>query len=379
VSLRVAFYSHNGFGLGHVTRNAKLAHALLRRRPNADVLLITGSVGTHELPLPNVDYVKLPSVRKQATGRWRPHSLDIEMEHLLRLRRTIILEAVRAYRPHLFITDFLPLGVEGELEPALAELAARRDAVAVIGFRDILDEPQTVRETWEADGSREALGELYDRVLVYGDPEWFDFARYGVAPQVPYYVGLLGDANGAARSRPSDETRVLASSGGGADGYQVLAAALEAVELLNEKRRDPINCTVYAGLLMPEPDYQRLRAIGKRMGGRVRRFVDDMPRAVARANAVVGMCGYNTVCDFLSFRRPALVVPRSGPSREQPIRAAILAERGLAESIPLAEATARDIAESLAYVLEEHEYPEDELPDLDGVEHTIDAVLELIE
>ena len=43
MSLRVAFYSHNGFGLGHVTRNAKLAQALLRRRPNADILLITGS------------------------------------------------------------------------------------------------------------------------------------------------------------------------------------------------------------------------------------------------------------------------------------------------------------------------------------------------
>jgi predicted glycosyltransferase len=379
LSLRVAFYSHNGFGLGHITRNAKLAHALLRRRPNADVLLITGSPGTHAVPLPNVDYVKLPSVRKQATGRWRPHSLDIEMEHLLRLRRTIILEAVRAYRPHLFVTDFLPLGVERELQPALEELARRRDAASVIGFRDILDEPQAVRATWEADGSLDALVELYDRVLVYGDPEWFDFASYGVPAELPHYVGLLGDANGVVRGRLSEETRVLASSGGGADGYPVLAAALEAVERLNEQRRKPINCTVYAGLLMAEPDYQRLRAIGKRMGGRVKRFVDDMPRAVARANAVVGMCGYNTVCDFLSFRRPALVVPRSGPSREQPIRASILAERGLAESVPLAEATAHDIAESLEYVLEEDDYPENELPDLDGIENTVDAVLELVE
>jgi predicted glycosyltransferase len=97
LSLRVAFYSHNGFGLGHITRNAKLAQAFLRRRPNADVLLITGSAGLHEVPLgPNLDVVKLPSVRKQATGRWRPHALDIEMENLLSLRRTFILESIRA-------------------------------------------------------------------------------------------------------------------------------------------------------------------------------------------------------------------------------------------------------------------------------------------
>jgi hypothetical protein len=44
LSLRIAFYSHNGFGLGHFTRNAKLARALLRRRPNADILLILEAV-----------------------------------------------------------------------------------------------------------------------------------------------------------------------------------------------------------------------------------------------------------------------------------------------------------------------------------------------
>src|SRR3954463_7428976 len=151
VSLRIAFYSHNGFGLGHITRNAKLAQALLRHRPNADILLITASAGLNELPaIPQVDYVKLPSVRKQSAGRWRPQSLDIEMEHLLRLRRVMILEAVRAYRPHLFVADYLPLGVERELAPALELLRERGDARAAIGFRDILDDPTSVKESWAA-------------------------------------------------------------------------------------------------------------------------------------------------------------------------------------------------------------------------------------
>src|SRR6266508_5619012 len=179
MSLRVAFYSHNGFGLGHVRRNAMLSESLLRRRPNADVLLITGSAALHEFPLPpNVDYVKLPSVRKQATGRWRPQALDIEMEHLIRLRQTIILEAVRAYRPHLFVADFLPLGVDRELVPTLEELSARPEARTAIGFRDLLEDPAVIRQAWDADGVRAALEELYDLVLVYGEPGWFDFAQY---------------------------------------------------------------------------------------------------------------------------------------------------------------------------------------------------------
>jgi predicted glycosyltransferase len=380
LSLRIAFYSHNGFGLGHFTRNAKLARALLRRRPNADILLITGSAGLHELPaIPNVDYIKLPSVRKQATGRWRPQSLDIEMEHLLRLRRTIILEAVRAYRPHLLVADYLPLGVERELEPALEELRGRGDARAAIGFRDILDDPASVRELWDTDGSRDALTELYDLVLVYGDPTWFDFARYGLPPDLPRYVGLLGDPRAASSGRTNGAPRLLSTSGGGADGYPVLSASLEAHDLVQARLEGGMRCTAITGPLIQDPDYQRLRAIGKRTGARVRRYVDNMPTLLARANVVVGMAGYNTVCDVLSFRRPAVIVPRPGPSREQTLRAELLAERGLAKNLPLAECTAGTLAEAVVPLLEETHLPEDGFPRLDGVERAAAALLELVE
>jgi predicted glycosyltransferase len=380
LSLRVAFYSHNGFGLGHVARNAKLAQELLRRRPNADILLITGSAGLHELPaIPQVDYVKLPSVRKQATGRWRPQSLDIEMEHLLRLRRMMILEAVRAYRPHLFVADYLPLGVERELAPALEELRARGDARAAIGFRDILDDPVTVKETWAADGSGDALRELYDLVLVYGDADWFDFTRYGLDAGLPQYVGFLGDPAAEPRTRPSDETRVLSTSGGGADGYPVLSATLEALDRVQAARSERVSCTAVTGPLMQELDFQRLRAIGKRSGGRVRRFVDNMPTLFARAQAVVGMGGYNTICDVLSYRRPAVIVPRPGPSQEQTIRAKVLADRGLATIVPLAECTNEVLAGAVLPLLDADSTSNGTLPRLDGLKRSADALLALVE
>jgi len=381
VSLRIAFYSHNGFGLGHITRNAKLAQALLRHRPNADILLITGSAGLNELPaIPNVDYVKLPSVRKQAAGRWRPQSLDIEMEHLLRLRRTMILETIRAYRPHLLVADYLPLGVERELEPALEELRRRGDARAAIGFRDILDDPATIAETWDLDGTREALSELYDLVLVYGDREWFDFESYGLPPDLPRYVGFLGDPTATRKTRAASEARVLSTSGGGADGYPMLAASVEALEALEGELDGAVNWTAITGPLMQEPDFQRLRVIGKRTGARVRRYVDNMPTQVARASAVVGMGGYNTVCDVLSYRVPALIVPRYGPSREQAIRADVLASRGLALTLPLLECTAATVAEAVMELLHTPPQPaDDSLPRLDGLERAAEALLELVE
>ncbi len=379
MSLRVAFYSHNGFGLGHVTRNLKLARALLARRPNADVLIITGSAGLQELPVPaQVDYVKLPSVRKQSTGRWRPHALDIEMEQIVRLRRTIILESVRAYRPHLFVADFLPLGVDGELLPALEELNARSDAHTAIGFRDILDDPVVIRRSWAQDGSLRALEELYDLVLVYGEPQWFDFSAYGLPRGLPRYVGFLGDPEGVMRVHPTGGVRILASCGGGADGYRVLAAGLEAAALLRETVEGDVGVTAYAGSLMPESDFERLRGVAKSSQGRVRRFAEDFQRKLARSTAVVGMAGSNTVYDILSFRRPAVLVPRPGPSREQVMRANILADRGLATVVPLSHCTARNLAEALLHVIRQRSYPDSALPALNGVDRAVDALLELV-
>jgi predicted glycosyltransferase len=374
------FYSHNGFGLGHARRNLKLAEGLFRRKPSADVLLLTGSAGFHRFPLPeNVDYVKLPTVRKQASGRWRPQTLDIEMEHLMNLRRTIILESVRSYRPHLFVADFLPLGVDRELLPALEELAERDDARTVIGFRDVLDEPAAIKEAWNGDGTREAIEGLYDLTLVYGEPKWFDFAAYGLNSDRTRYVGLLGDPDVAPRPRAPGDVRLYVTCGGGYDGYAVLAAGLEALEPLRAAFPGTIRCTALTGPLMPDPDVARLKAVGKRVDARVHRFVDDLQGKLARSTVVIGMAGYNTVCDVLSFRRPAVMVPRPGPSTEQPIRTHIMAKRGLAAELPLSRCTASELAERVLPLLEQDGYPDDGVPDLHGVERAVDELLALVE
>jgi predicted glycosyltransferase len=49
-----------------------------------------------------------------------------------------------------------------------------------------------------------------------------------------------------------------------------------------------------------------------------------------RAAGIVAMGGYNTFCEILSFDKPALIVPRMRPRREQFIRASRAADLGLA-------------------------------------------------
>lgn len=62
---RVAFYSHDTQGLGHIRRNIALAAALVAAEPDTDVLLLTGNPEAATLPLPpNTDIATLPTIRK---------------------------------------------------------------------------------------------------------------------------------------------------------------------------------------------------------------------------------------------------------------------------------------------------------------------------
>src|SRR5512132_3555691 len=88
--LRIAMYSHDAMGLGHMRRNLLIAQAL-RERLGATVLMIAGAweAGLFELP-EGVDCLTLPALRKDAEGRYESKRLGVSFEELISLRaRTI--------------------------------------------------------------------------------------------------------------------------------------------------------------------------------------------------------------------------------------------------------------------------------------------------
>jgi predicted glycosyltransferase len=59
-----------------------------------------------------------------------------------------------------------------------------------------------------------------------------------------------------------------------------------------------------------------------------------MVKIIAAADLVVGMGGYNTVCEILTQGTPSIIIPRDNPRREQLIRAEVLNNQNLVNYIP---------------------------------------------
>jgi predicted glycosyltransferase len=348
---RFLFCTNECVGLGHMRRTLTLARAVTEMDASASALVITGAPLTPGLSLPaGVDTVKLPMLHRDPVLGLGARNLQMESDDLHDLRASLALAAATAFAPDVAVIDKLPLGLGGELEPTLQALRASGTRI-VLGLRDVEEDPVAVRRRWRETGVREALRRYYDTVLVYGPAGgtadamscvgWTD-----VTADV-HHVGYIG------APLPSDPPAdlpleyLLATVGGGADGFPVLAATIDAVR----ERPLGLPLVVVAGPLMDPLDVQELRRRAEGLPVQLFEARPDMDAVVAGARAVVAMAGYNTVAEITRAGHPAVLVPRSGPSAEQLIRARALAEDGAFAMVHPDELTPARMADELAAML----------------------------
>ncbi len=92
----------------------------------------------------------------------------------------------------------------------------------------------------------------------------------------------------------------------------------------------------WAGLNSRREAAQRLAARARALGNvDWLDFSDDMGSEVAAADLVISMGGYNSVCEILSYRKRAIIIPRSVPVREQRMRAEAMQKLGLLRMVPI--------------------------------------------
>jgi predicted glycosyltransferase len=342
---RALVYSHDTFGLGNVRRMLAVSEALLARDPNLSVLLVTGSPVAHSFRLPpRLDYIKLPCLTRVESERYEVKFLKTELDETIGLRSSMLLNAASRFKPDLVLVDKKPSGIRDELGAALQYLRRHLPRTRnVLVLRDILDSPEVTRRTWERGCYHALINEFYDQILVLGAREVFDAPREYHFPAgstdkvrycgyVPRSPGVMSrDEVRRALRLPDQDQLVLVTAGGGADGFRLLDTYLSGVARRGSAGKHSL---VVAGPELPDAQRMQLaRAAAQLPGVTLVEFLDDMMSYIGAADMVVSMGGYNTVCEILSARKRAVVVPRVRPVAEQGMRAERMARLGLFETI----------------------------------------------
>ena len=329
------FYSHDGQGLGHVRRNLAIADAVTRLDPAASVLVVCSTDHVDSLVVPpRVDILKLHGLRKVTNTAYAARRLPMTGRETSALRSALIASATESFAPQVLLSDKHPPGAHGELRAALAVLKDSGGR-AVLGLRDILDEPATVRTEWQGGGVLDAVAADYDRVLVYGNRSVLDPAEaYGMTAPVRRMVRFCGYVantppahDGTPLCTPDGRPIVLATAGGGEDGYAILSAFVDA------SRGAPWHPVVVSGTGLDERSQVVLEQRLAELGGTFHRFVRNLPVHFPSVAALVCMGGYNTTTEAVRASVPTVVVPRVRPRQEQLLRARAFAELGVVRTV----------------------------------------------
>ncbi len=336
MSKRVLIYSHDSFGLGHLRRCRAIAHALVGANEDMSVLILSGSpiIGSFDFRT-RVDFVRVPGVIKLRNGDYTSLSLHLDVEDTLALRASIIQHTAETFAPDLFIVDKEPLGLRGEVAETL-EMLHEKGVPLVLGLRDVMDDPGALAREWKRKNAAPALIDLYDEIWVYGLPQICQPLRELDLPDSVHrkivYTGYLqrevpAIARPAVIEPPLDQPYILVTAGGGGDGHALVDWVLRAYETVRDL---PWPALIVTGPFMPTDLQGSLMERAQRLPNvEAITFDPGIEALYDRAVGVVAMGGYNTFCEILSFDKPALIVPRSVPRREQLIRAERADELGL--------------------------------------------------
>jgi predicted glycosyltransferase len=310
-------------------------------------------------------------------GEYVPRSLAGTLADTLELRRKLILEAYRSFRPTLVLVDHKLIGLQGEAFEML-RLARSEGVHTVLGVRDVIDSPGAVAVEWGGEKCRWALSEGYERVCVYGSPEVLDTRlEYPIPPELGERVEFTGYVvRPTPLPRPAVSTRrpqVLVTMGGGEDGGRYLETYLAGLE----RARPGWDSVLVGGPLLDERDARRLRRRAENLGNvELRRFHADLPWLLAECSAVVAMAGYNTCAEILQSGRPSVLLPRSRPRMEQVIRAERFQKRGLTRS--LIDPQPEELIAAVERALLDGPPARERVPSLDGIARMCAVVRELV-
>ncbi|WP_028580390.1 glycosyltransferase family protein [Desulfogranum japonicum] len=353
----ILIYSHDTYGLGHIRRTMAIAGHL--RSKNVNVLILTGSPIAGRFSFPeNVDFVRIPGMIKKTNDEYHSLSIRIDPEHALNIRQSIILTTVQTFQPNLFLVDKEPLGLKKEVLPTLEWIQQHSPQTrTILGLRDIMDDRDTVRTDWQNKDVYRLLDTLYSEIWVYGCQNIYDaVSEYAIPENVRNKVHFTGylprqvaSVKAIAKARKKfcvkdDEQMLVVTTGGGGDGYAMMDAYMKMFEQGLFDRGKSILVT---GPFMPLSLRRKLAKRGRKAHVKVLPFYPRMEELIGAADVVVSMGGYNTMCEVLSQRTPALIIPRETPRREQLLRAMAFKREGLIDYLPWSDLDEHHLAQKL--------------------------------
>lgn len=319
--LDVLIYSHDGRGLGHVSRGIAIGMALRRLFPDLKVLFVSGFKQTATLvgPCP-LDWMKLPSYETQiiaGKSKGRLGNTNIKNCYLGPARANLIESIINSFNPRCVLVDHDPAGKRDELLPSL-KLTGDADTIWILGIRAVVGE---VKDFW-SELSKNAFRKHYHSLFWYGDKKIMGdqipntLAQYfSTDPIVTGYVARFLEMQHWAPYNSEKVAGTIAVPWLGETSLALLQNLSEAVYDLGERYG---RWKIFTDLKKIETEASKIKSQFDAIPHCTVQNVSDQYLATL-SNSQVAMIygGYNSLTDIMAAKIPSVVIVRGMSDREQ--------------------------------------------------------------
>lgn len=385
---KVMFYCQHVLGMGHLIRSVALVRGLQTR---FQVCFLNGGEVVPGFEFPEgVKVVNLPPIKSDADFK-EIQAVNGESLAETRARRAaILLGEYEQFQPDAVIVELYPFGrrkFSFELLPLLARIRlAGKQTKVICSLRDILvQKPDSEKHEGRAVA---VMNRYFDALLVHADSRFQrleeTFHKTEALQVETVYTGYVAQSTPVSTEAAEPEMNlagggvplILASIGGGRVGCELLAATIEASDLLKEKI--PHRLLAFGGPYLPEAQFAQLQALAaNKPQVTLRPYTAHFRAYMVRADLSVSMAGYNTCMDVAMTGARALMLPFTGGNNdEQTIRAEKLEKMGVVGVIDSDDLHPPRLAEKMAQRLQAE--PAAMTLDINGVENTTAFVANLL-
>ncbi|MFX0137986.1 MAG: glycosyltransferase family protein [Candidatus Hodarchaeota archaeon] len=332
--ISLAYYSHDTFGMGHISRASKIINSLNNQKYLKRSLLITGCAVGNYFPFPQkCNKIWLPSLysthTNDGTSIYLSRDPTIDTKVAKNKRRTMTLENVSRFKPDVFIVDTNIRGIEGELDDTIIWLKKHYSkCLRVALFRDIIDSPEKTIKKWTGRDYFTWLEEYFDLILIGGKESIFNFIEnYGFKKNLKsksHYIGYIKPPSKKNNGTKIKSIDIIVSFGGGWDGGPALRSFIEGLDAIQKNIGTKLKILVLRGPYARDKNtvtngngYKIIESSGENL---------DLQTIRKKAKLSLSMCGYNTFCEIFASKHSAIVIPREFPEEEQLVRAQLFDE-----------------------------------------------------
>ena len=306
--MRIGFLVTHLLGTGHLARTGALADAFAAA--GHDALVLSGGLPA-PLAAPKAAALRqLPPLRSDAGFTALLDAEDREAgPDLLAARIREIGTTLYAFAPEVLVTELFPFGRRKLAVEFEAGIAAARGALTLCSIRDILQRPRKPGRKAEAEAR---LARYYDGILFHGDGALAGLEESWPLPDtlrpMVRETGYIGERTIPEAGGTDGLGEIVVAAGGGATGEALFRAAAGAAHAMPERRWRLLGPLRHDIALPPNAVAEAARS--------------DFRTLLARCDAAVLQCGYNTAMDVAAADARVVWCPFEGEGETEQMQRA---------------------------------------------------------